>query len=210
MKNILCFGDSNTWGYNPNTKDRYPWGIRWTSRLQDRLLGSDFNIIEQGLCGRTTVFEDVSRPNRNGADGLRRLLGRVDAIDYIVIMLGTNDCKSCYDNSEKEIALGVEKCIELALEHVSPDRVLLISPIHLGEKVWRQEYDPEFNEKSVLISRNLKSSYEKIAKDKRIHFLAASEYAKPSESDQEHLDANGHNRLAEAIFDVVENNWLCA
>lgn len=37
MKQILCFGDSNTWGLIPKTKQRYPWGVRWTSILDNEL-----------------------------------------------------------------------------------------------------------------------------------------------------------------------------
>ena len=58
MKQLLCYGDSNTWGLIPGTKERYPWGIRWTSILQEKLGSSDVHVIEEGLCGRTTVFED--------------------------------------------------------------------------------------------------------------------------------------------------------
>ena len=56
-KHILCFGDSNTWGYCAQTNERYADNERWTQVLQ-KLLGSDWMLIEEGLCGRTTVFED--------------------------------------------------------------------------------------------------------------------------------------------------------
>lgn len=210
MKQILCFGDSNTWGYNPETKERYPWGIRWTSRLQDKLSKSNVNIIEQGLCGRTTVFEDISRPNRNGANTLNTIFDESDDIDYVILMLGTNDCKTYYGNSENEIASGINQCLDLILEHVSPEKVLLISPIQLGEEVWKAEYDPEFNQNSVLVSKRLKVSYERIAKKRNVHFLAASEYANPSDADQEHLDVIGHSKLADAIYESVNSNWRYA
>lgn len=210
MKNILCFGDSNTWGYNPNTKGRYPWGIRWTSRLQERLLSEDINIIEQGLCGRTTVFEDATRPNRKGVNTLKEIFSVENDIDSVILMLGTNDCKTYYGNTEEDIAEGVEACLDLVLKYIAPERILLVSPIQLGENVWKDEFDPEFNKNSVLVSKKLKNAFEEAAKRKNVHFLAASEYAGPSEADQEHLDVKGHNDLANAIYDSIETNWKCA
>ena len=56
-KRILCFGDSNTWGYVPATGKRYPVGVRWTSLLQEKL-GDGYEIIEEGLNSRTTDIDD--------------------------------------------------------------------------------------------------------------------------------------------------------
>ena len=67
MQQVLCFGDSNTWGYNPENGERFPWGIRWTSILQQKLADKEIRIIEEGLCGRTTVFEDPLRQGRRVA-----------------------------------------------------------------------------------------------------------------------------------------------
>lgn len=199
MKNILCFGDSNTWGYNPYTKDRFSSEIRWTGKLQDKLK-NDANIIEQGLCGRTTIYEDISRPGRKGIDSLQKIFQQYSNIDFVILMLGTNDCKKYYNNSAREIASGVEECLNIILEQVNPENVLLISPITLGKDVWKKEYDPDFNEESVNISKELKNEYKKIALKKNVNFLAASEFADPSVADQEHLDEIGHNNLTEAIY----------
>ena len=57
VKEIVCYGDSNTWGYDPATGGRLPHGSRWTSVLQERL-GSGYRIIPEGMNGRTTVFDD--------------------------------------------------------------------------------------------------------------------------------------------------------
>ena len=64
MREILCFGDSNTYGLIPGTKERYKENIRWTGILQQKLKEQDCRIVEEGLCGRTTVFEDELRKNR--------------------------------------------------------------------------------------------------------------------------------------------------
>ena len=210
MKNVLCFGDSNTWGYDPVTKGRYPWGIRWTSKLQEKLIDKDIHILEQGLCGRTTIFEDEYRPNRNGVNTLKEIFNDSTDIDSVVIMLGTNDCKTYYGNTEREIAKGVNDCLDIVLKYVAPEKVLLISPIELGEEVWKDEFDPEFNEESVIVSRRLKNAYEEVARDREVNFLAASEYALPSIFDQEHMDVTGHSNLANAIYENISKKLKCA
>ena len=110
MANILMFGDSNTWGLIPGTKNRYPWGVRWTSIVQNTF--SDDRIIEDGLCGRTTIFEDTLRPFRKGADTLRLSLESNYPLDAAVIMLGTNDCKKVFNASEFIIGKGLEICLD--------------------------------------------------------------------------------------------------
>lgn len=88
MREILCFGDSNTYGLIPGTKERYKENIRWTGILQQKLKEKDCRIVEEGLCGRTTVFEDELRKNRKGSDLLPVLLESHAPIDQVVLMLG--------------------------------------------------------------------------------------------------------------------------
>ena len=93
--NILCFGDSNTWRYKPDKSGRYDENIRWTGLLQKKL-GSGYHIIEEGLCGRTTVFQDELREGRCGLDLIGVTVEMHNPIDLMIIMLGTNDCKTRY------------------------------------------------------------------------------------------------------------------
>ena len=69
MSVIVAFGDFNTWGYDPATGGRFPRAQRWPSVLQ-RELGADFEVIAEGLNGRTTVHDDPIEPYRCGADAL--------------------------------------------------------------------------------------------------------------------------------------------
>lgn len=105
MQQVLCFGDSNTWGYNPENGERFPWGVRWTSILQQKLADKDIRIIEEGLCGRTTVFEDPLRQGRKGVSLFPTLL-ETHKPENIVIMLGTNDCKTVFSASPDVIGKG--------------------------------------------------------------------------------------------------------
>jgi len=197
MGSILAFGDSNTWGLIPGTKKRYPWGVRWTSLVQEEL--KENRIIEDGLCGRTTVFEDQLRPFRKGAEVLPLTLEGNYPLDGAIIMLGTNDCKTMFNASEHVIGLGLEKCLDELEKYLLPEQILVISPISLGEDVWRPEKDPEFDSSSVETSINLRQEYERIAKRRGNRFLAASDVAGASIVDDEHMDEEGHKALAFAI-----------
>lgn len=203
MKRILCFGDSNTYGYKPDGTGRFDENIRWTAGVQ-RMLGADYQIIEEGLCGRTTIFEDELRPNRRGVDMIGAIVESHNPIDILVVMLGTNDCKARYKATAEIIARGMEQVIERAGLKASQDmKVLVISPILLGQGVGEKGYDPEFDSGSEQESARLAEEYKKLADRKGFYYLDASEYAKPSIADREHLDEVGHEKLAVAIFNKL-------
>ena len=203
MKQILCFGDSNTFGYIPGSGQRYPWGVRWTSILNEKLGLENYRVIEEGLCGRTTIFEDPLRDGRRGVDILPTVLETHAPIDLVVLMLGTNDCKSVYGATAEIIGKGISNLIAQIRTYAKTSKILLISPIHLGEQVWKKEYDPEFSPASVEVSKGLAGVYQRIALREQIYFLDASAYARPSSADQEHMTEEGHRLLAEAVLQKI-------
>ena len=146
MKQILCFGDSNTYGLIPGTTNqRYGWGTRWTSILDDKVRTKGYRVIEEGLCGRTTVFDDPFRTERRGTEMLPAILESHRPVDTIVLMLGTNDCKSVYSATPEVIGQGIEQLLD-QINTVNPDaKILLVSPIYLGERIWEEDFDPEFD-----------------------------------------------------------------
>ena len=207
MKQILCFGDSNTYGYVPKEGTRFPFEIRWTGILDKLVRDDGYRIIEEGLVGRTTVFEDPLRVGRKGAALLPTILESHKPINFIILMLGTNDCKTIYNASAKVIGKGLETLVQQILTEKVPPKVLLISPIWLGENVGEPGFDPEFNQESVEKSKKLKAVYRKIAKQYSCEFLAASDYAVASEEDREHMNAQEHQKLADAIYNKIQG-WL--
>ena len=203
MKQILCFGDSNTFGYIPGNGQRYPWGVRWTSILNEKLGLENYRVIEEGLCGRTTIFEDPLRGGRRGVDILPTVLETHAPLDLVVLMLGTNDCKSVYGATAEIIGKGISNLIAQIRAYAKTSKILLISPIHLGEQVWKKEYDPEFSPASIEVSKGLAGVYQRIARKEQADFLDASVYAGPSSIDQEHLTEEGHRLLAGAILQKI-------
>lgn len=165
MKQILCFGDSNTYGYIPENGKRYAYADRWTGILSERLKDEDCRVI---------------------------------------LMLGTNDCKTVYGASAEVIGKGIEKLIRQIKSADPATKILLVSPIWLGEGVWEEGFDQEFNQNSVETSKKLKKVYEKIASDYGCDFLAASDYVKPSEADREHLSLESHRILSDVIYEKLK------
>ena len=207
MKNILCFGDSNTYGYIPDGSGRYNVDVRWTGRLQ-KILGKEYNIIEEGLCGRTTVFQDELRPGRRGIDMISVAIESHNPLDAIIIMLGTNDCKTRYGASSHIIAQGIERIVKRAKEYAGKNtKILIVSPIVLGRGVGEEGYDQEFDEHSEEVSRELAIEYEKVAVRQGTLYMNAAKVAVPSVIDREHMDEESHRRFAEAISRKVLELW---
>lgn len=202
MKEIVCFGDSNTYGLIPATTERYAYGVRWSSILEQKIKSEqkEYWIQEEGLCGRTTVFDDPFRENRRGSQMLPALLETHRPIDLLILMLGTNDCKEFYKSSAEMIGKGIVHLLDQVEMYAKGTKILLISPIHLGEKVFWEGFDPEFSIHSIEVSKELSAVYRRIAKERGLLFLDAATVAQSSPIDQEHLDEAGHKALAEAIY----------
>ncbi len=205
MKTILCYGDSNTWGYDPVTANRYPRGVRWTSLLQAAL--PEHCILEEGLGGRTTVFEDDLRPGRRGLDYLPVALKTHDPIDLAVLMLGTNDCKNRFRACAEEIAEGMQalvetvRCPTLHLRQ-QPD-ILVIAPAPMVmEPLARGGMRHMFGAESVETSRLLTQFYAEMAKRMGVHFFDAGTVTAAG-ADGVHLSPDGHAALAGALIKLL-------
>ena len=207
MKQVLAFGDSNTWGLVPaSAGERYPADVRWTGRLQKELESREIRILEDGVCGRTTVYEDPVRPGLRGIDDIARYAG-TENLDAVILMLGTNDCKAAFHTAPEEIGSGLEQCLDRFEKMVPPERILVCSPLRLGEDVWRPDKDPAFNRQSVQVCEALRETYRAIAARRGNGFLAASDYAAASPVDEEHMDPEGHARFAAAVREMEEGGY---
>ena len=115
MKRILCYGDSNTWGHNPEpcgNNFRYGDNERWTGVLQ-RILDGQAKIIEEGLCGRTIMYDDPVAADRNGSRFLNCCIQSHQTLDLVIFMLGTNDIRHIFPPSVKEIAMEMDNDVKM-------------------------------------------------------------------------------------------------
>ncbi|MBR3461050.1 MAG: SGNH/GDSL hydrolase family protein [Clostridiales bacterium] len=207
MKSVVCFGDSNTYGYDPSTGDRFPDSVRWTCLLQD-LLGDGYKVIEEGLNGRTTVFEDPNDDWKRGVDYIKGILCTHRPVDHLVIMLGSNDMKTIFNASPEEIATGLNEIVQRAekvmdLKQGYVPKILIVSPPEITTDVLTGPFSGSFNRAAVDKSRQLAEYYKRVADKHGCDFLDAKLYIKPSVTDGLHLDAAGHKGLAEAVAKAV-------
>ena len=204
MYSILFYGDSNTWGFDPETGLRYPYEERWTS-ICSRLLGEQYNCIPAGMNGRTTDFDDPVKPLRNGCSEIDHELQSHKPLDMVVIMLGTNDLKH---TDAKGSAAGLEKLIKMVLSanerfnssspvFMADPKVLIMSPVHLNSSFGTSGYD-DIKESGLLaeLYRNLADKYS-------LFFLDAALFAQPSETDGVHLSRQAHLMIGEAAADKI-------
>lgn len=210
MKHILCFGDSNTWGYIPGgCGRRHPEGVRWTSILSSKL-GDDFRIYECGLCGRTTVYEEEDYIYRDGSRLLPATLDICDPLDLVIIMLGSNDVKSAFDQTPEQITSGMETLVNQVesftfgpeTENGTP-KILIVAPAPLRDTVFPSDMGFMYDEASMEKSKNLAPLYKKLAEKHGCTFFDAGSVTSTSDEDGLHLSPEAHRELAEGLYGVV-------
>lgn len=203
MKQVLCYGDSNTHGYDALTGGRYDWRQRWTGLLEERL-GGAVRICEEGLNGRTCGFDDPEAPGRNGKTYFPCALQTHKPLDAVVLMLGTNDCKDCFRAESEQITRQLERLLEItaafsALEEPAPV-VLVVAPHPLDEACIGCY---GFSARSVRVSRALADSYRRAAKKWNAVFVDAAEWNLSLDFDGVHLTAEDHQRVAQQLEAVL-------
>lgn len=201
-KHIVCYGDSNTWGYCAATGGRYEDDVRWTRLLQEQL-GDSYLVAEEGVCGRTTVFEDPLSEGLCGFAHLVPILRAHGPLDLLVVMLGTNDCKQRYAATAQNIADGLWRLVtrakQLPVWNGEP-RVLIVAPMVMGEGLYQiPQVREEMGEGSVEKSRLLPALMERTARETGCEFMDCNPYVQPGEADWMHFDKASQARFALAL-----------
>lgn len=209
-KRILCFGDSLTWGFDPDKRTRFDEGIRWTSRLQEKL-GSDYVVIEEGQNGRTIASEDPSEGEKNGMTYIGPCLESHLPIDVLILMLGTNNLKPKFGLCSMDIAGQMQLMLQkiLSVNHFKFNdsmKIILIAPPYVGENIRDSWLGESFGyEDSIKKSKELASWYKQLADMYAIEFIDASEYVVTSSSDSIHMDADNQKKLGDVVYDYLRD-----
>ncbi|TNM62170.1 SGNH/GDSL hydrolase family protein [Aliirhizobium smilacinae] len=206
MRTVLCFGDSLTWGYNPEGPGRHAFEDRWPSVL-GAALGPGVSVIAEGLNGRTTGYDDnLADCDRNGVKNLPTVLHTHMPLDLVVIMLGTNDMKPVIAGTAHAARAGIQRLVGLIRHHEysfgydAPD-VLIVSPPSLCETA-----DPIFSaifRDSIEESAMLASLYRDLADDLGCGFFDAGSVARTSSIDGVHLTAEGTRAIGRGLEPIV-------
>lgn len=208
MQTLMTYGDSNTHGTPPMAKrgvyTRHPAGVRWPT-VAAEALGPDWSLIEEGLPGRTTQYDDpVMDGIMNGYPALRQALQSHWPLDVLTIMLGTNDTKTRFGATPERIAAGCAGLLDLAMGEEMQTRqggfkVLLICPPHVMERgvlaaeFWGAE----------RVSDALAPALRAVASAKGAGFLDAGAIVAPDPIDGVHLSPDSHQTLGRAVAEAI-------
>lgn len=193
MHTILCYGDSNTWGWDAQTRQRFDLNTRWPGVMRNEL-GSEFWVVEEGLNGRTTVWDDPIEGDKNGKRHLLPILNSHKPIDLVILMLGTNDLKVRFSVPPEDIAQSIDTLVGMIFQSATGPRdaapgVLIVvpPPTRKAAPEWRARLAGA-QEKSARFA----PLYKAVAAERGCDFVDAGETVSSSEVDGIHWDAASH------------------
>jgi lysophospholipase L1-like esterase len=196
---VLCYGDSNTWGYEASTGARLDRWERWPGVLQ-RELGDDVHVVEEGMNGRTTVFEVPFEPGRNGLTHLPVSLQTHAPLDLVVISLGTNDLFVPGVNAF-HAAHGAMKLSEVVLASDcgpgdgAPQVLVLVPPPFLPLGIW----EPDAPE-GVAESKRFAEHFATMSVEYGdVPLLKLGEHVGSSAADGIHFEREDHHVIGRAV-----------
>jgi lysophospholipase L1-like esterase len=212
-RHIVCFGDSNTHGYCAETNSRFDETKRWCCLLQE-MLGDGYDVIEEGLSGRTTAFSDPLFEGLCGMDYLYPCLMSHEPVDLLIVMLGTNDTKERFAASAGCIALGLKRLLDKAYSITDCWRdgvpnVLVITPQNIGREYIHTEVGETMGRGCAEKSEGLAKEYEVVARNRGCDYMDANEVisALPNTIDYMHLTEEAHRELAVALAKRIKEKW---
>ena len=204
MTAVCCYGDSNTWGYEASTEDRLQRWRRWPGVMQREL--GDVYVIEEGLNGRTTVFEDPFEPGRNGMTHLPVVLKTHAPLDLVIIWLGANDLFVPGGLTAQDAARGAITLAEMVRasdtghDDEPPEVLVLVSPPFGPLGVL--EYDSPHGE---LESTGFSDAYRRLAEEAEVPLLDLAPFAESSPIDGIHFEAADHDAVGRAVAAAVRD-----
>lgn len=209
MKTVLCFGDSNTYGQVPGggPLDRYGPVDRWPGVLRTEL-GPDWHVVEEGLCGRTTVRDDpIEGEHKNGRRYLIPCLQSHAPIDLVIVMLGTNDLKRRFAQPASEVAMGIG-CLIYDVKELGPapngqvPEIMIVAPPPMLDDL--KEWSPIFDG-APQKSHELGLAFEIMADSLEVHFFDAASVCECDPADGFHINERAHRLLGEALAGEINS-----
>ncbi len=197
MKKILCFGDSNVYGFNPVYGTRYDKDARWSGILAE-LIESEYNVIEAGCNNRTAFSINPAGEDQTGIKVLPKYLEK-HSPDIIILAVGINDLQISYKNTIEDIKKGIENLINIMPEK----QIILLSPSNINENIKNTFFNQMFDDKSIKMSQEMSEIYKKIAIKHNLKFIDLNTIAPTSNIDGLHYTPEAHKIIAERLKDFL-------
>ncbi len=202
LKTILCYGDSITWGYNPEDGTRFEYYQTWPG-VMEKSLGSGYRVITEAISGRTTCWDLPYAPYRNGAEFLPMLLESHSPLDLVILMLGLNDLMKLVGKTADESAWGLLSLIRIILSPVfggTPPKILIIAPPSIGNL---SAFNKMAFGRKKGESKKLVECYKAVAEVSKSEFMDSNKYLKVSDIDGLHPLPDQYEIFGKAVADKV-------
>lgn len=201
MKKIICYGDSNTFGFNPKDGSRFDENTRWTAILQKNT-ETEYEVINEGVCDRTGFVSNPKGFLFSAQKHFPKLILKSEDIDLLIIWLGTNDLQFQYNISVGAIEKGLENLIKLAQPKAK--NIIIIPPVVLSEKVLEGFFNFQFDQTSIIKSRKIGRIYRQITNAYHCNYFDINKSTKPSDLDGLHYDKNSHKIIADKLTEFIK------
>lgn len=204
MKKIICYGDSNTSGYDPKQTNglRYDENTRWTSLLQKNL-GDEYEIINEGIPNRTGFVNNPDGFQFSAPKHFPKMISQTENFDILILSLGTNDLQFQYDISFGAIEKGLETLINLAQEKAK--KIIIIPPVILDERILKGFFSYQFDETSIVKSRKIGRIFRHLANVYNCDYFDINKFTTPSDADGLHYDEASHKLIADKLTEFISN-----
>lgn len=204
MEKILCYGDSNTYGFNPKNQERYSEDIRWSGRLK-KLLIKDYEVIECGCTNRTGFF-DNDMFETTGSKHLPCYLeeNKNTKFDIVILGLGANDLQIYFDHTEENIKNGLKNLTNIIRNNNNATRIILLAPPEMNEHLLTGYCGYQFNQKSIEQSHDFTRIYKQVSKEINCEVITLNELIKVSDYDGIHYSEDSHRIIAEYIANYIK------
>ena len=204
MKQIICYGDSNTFGYIPGSGKRYPKDIRWTGVLSS-LLGDDYKVIEEGCNNRTGFVRNQSGKLFSGSEYINECFIRHPEFDIFILSLGTNDTQKFYNITPQSIKEGLKNLVEKIKNQNEQGTLIIVAPLILNTDVLKGGFSIQFDEKSIERTHWIQNVYSDFCRENDIIFFDINSYVEQSAIDGLHYSPEAHRKIADNLKDVILN-----
>lgn len=199
MRKILCFGDSNTFGFNPANGARLGADARWSGILQTLCRGK-FEIVEAGCNNRTAFSKNPAGREFTGIEILPELL--TSDLEFVVIAAGINDLQPQYKTTETALKSGITNLLKLVKSKLPNSKIILIIPPVLGAEVLVSPlFSMLFDESSIQKSKSIAKIYREVSIAENCDFIDLNGVATPSVRDGLHFEPSEHAKIARKIFE---------
>lgn len=199
MAEIVCFGDSNTFGFNPRNGKRYDENTRWSGILKQKLKDK-FSVIEAGCNNRTCYSINPDSDELTGFKALTKYLK--PTTNYLILAVGLNDLQKFYSSTDKEIKEGITNLINIARKIAPEIEVVILAPSRIKKNILNSYFSALFNEEAIEKSITMNKIYINIAKENNCKIINLDEEVETSDIDGLHYLEDEHKKIAELIINT--------